>query len=384
MIYCICKNFYIKSGVCTMKFLQKSLSLILLLSLILSLASCDSKPEAPAEPSSAPLPEQKVLIDTEGMTDLQKAVIITAESYYLRGKYAQYSQGKRACGIRAPEDYTEQAVGYTDCSAFVWDVYYFSLGIDMSNGSANTAYYCANPGYAVLYEEPLKDNFAAMSGKEQAAKLKEFRDTLQPGDVIVYRYADGNNGHAMLYVGNGMIIHSTGSDSKTEENGTVLYDSILTTLLSPSSSRSILTKSVYVILRPLLGSNGEIPAHTRQRMELMRGIVAEKLCTHTLNQPVAPGETMTFTFRIRNRSNREKVLTVTDTVPENTTYVSGAQQVNGTQLSWTVTVPAGGSTEVSYCVQVDPSAPVGQYIFSNSEVSGIAVNCTVVQILKRR
>ena len=220
-----------------------------------------------------------------------------------------------------------------------------------------------------------------MSEAEQAAKIKKFKDTLQPGDIIVYRYADESNGHAMLYVGNDMIIHSTGSDSKTEENGTVLYESITTTLLNPNSRRSILTKRVYVILRPLLGFKGKIPAHTLQRMDLMRGIRAEKLSSHKWKQSVAPGEPMTFTFRINNRSNREKTLTITDTVPANTTYVSGAQTVNGDQLSWSVTVPAGDTVEVSYSVQVDPTAPRGRYIYSKSYISGIPVNCHIVQIL---
>lgn len=364
-----------------MKCFPKAFRAILSFFLIFTLAACGRLPESPATTPTVPVPEQKVLVNTEGMTPQQKAVVITAESYYLRGKYAQYHQGKRACGARAPEDYTEQYVGYTDCSAFVYDVYKFALGIDISNGSATTSYYCANPSYPVLYEEPIKNNFAAMSGKEQAAKIKEFKDALQPGDVIVYRYADESNGHAMLYVGNGMILHSTGSDSKTEENGTVLYESIVATLLNSGSRRSILTKSVYVILRPLLGFKGEIPAHTLQRMDLMRGIRAEKLSSHKWKQTVAPGEPMTFTFRIQNRSDREKTLSISDTVPKNTIYVSGAQTVKGNQLSWTVTVPAGGTVEVSYSVQVDPAAPRGQYIFSRSNISGIPVNCHIVQIL---
>lgn len=371
-----------------MKIIQKTLSFILAFCLLFSLSGCNQKPEAPTEPTAPPtvpptepLPEQKVLVITEGMTDLQKAVVITAESYYLRGAYAQYDQGLRKYGARAPEDYTEQYVGYTDCSAFVYDVYKFSLGIDISSPSATTASYCKNPFHPVLYEEPIKNNFSAMSGEEQAAKLKEFRDTLQPGDVIVYRSADGNTGHAMLYAGNGMIIHSTGSDSSTEKNGTVLFESIATTLLSSSSRRSILTKSVYVILRPLLSFKGEIPAHTQQRMDIMRGVKAEKLSTHKWKQTVSPGETMTFTFRITNRSNLDKTLTVTDTVPNNTIYISGAQTVNGNQLSWTVTVPAGETVECSYSVQVDPAAPLGNYISSRSEVSGIPVNCPVVRIL---
>ena len=144
---------------------------------------------------------------------------------------------------------------------------------------------------------------------------------------------------------------------------------------------TILTKSVYVILRPLLSFQGEIPSHTQQRMDIMRGIRAEKLSTHKWGKTVAPGESMTFTFRIQNRSNLEKTLTITDTVPKYTLYVSGAQSKNGDQLSWTITVPAGDTVEVSYSVQVDPAAPRGEYISSRSYISGVALNCPVVRIL---
>ena len=368
-----------------MKRFQATVSIGLIICLLFTLVACGKTPAdptvPPTEPSTAPLPEQQVLINTEGMTDLQKAVVITAESYYLRGRYMQYSQGRRTPGVKAPEDYTSQYAGYTDCSAFVHDVYRFALGVDISGGSPLTENYCKAPFCPVLYEQPVKDKFSSMPVYELAAKTKEFLECIQPGDIVVYRNAANTSGHAMLYVGNNMMIHSTGSDSATEENGTCRYDSIINAFFSKSDSRYLFNKSVYVILRPIKAFTGEIPAPTQQRMDLMRGVVAEKLCTHTWGQHVRPGETMTFTFRIQNRSNLEKTLTVTDTVPANTTYISGAQTVNGAKLSWTVTVPAGGSAEVSYSVRVDPTAPVGQYIYSSSEISGIAVNCPVVQIL---
>ena len=79
-----------------MKAFQKTLSLLLLFCLIFSLAACSGKPAEPnvSTPTSAPTEPTEpinphiVVANTEGMTDLQKAVVITAESYYLRGKYA--------------------------------------------------------------------------------------------------------------------------------------------------------------------------------------------------------------------------------------------------------------------------------------------------------
>ena len=135
-------------------------------------------------------------------------------------------------------------------------------------------------------------------------------------------------------------------------------------------------------MRPLNKFKGEIPAATLQRMELMRGVKAEKLSSHCYGQTVNPGDTMTFTFQLYNRSNVNKTLTVTDTLSKHTSYLSGADTVKGNTLSWTVSVPAGKIVEVSYSVKVNATAPTGEYIVSQSEVSGIAVNCPSVMIAR--
>ena len=399
-----------------MKALHKSLSLLLLLSLLLSLAACGSKvQEAPPTTSTTPtttptppppaasnLPDlsgQTAIVNTEGMTDLQKAIVVTAESFYMRGKYAQYDQysmtssnasevDRRTYGIMAPEDYTAQFTSYTDCSSFVYDVYISALGMSISNTFPFTKTLCESSAYRVLREQPVKNKFAEMTAEQLAAKEKEFRETLQPGDIIVHRNAKNTSGHAILYVGHGMRIHSTGTSydyttatDKGRETGTYRYESI-DNLFNPNSGEYLFGKSVYVILRPLSKFTREIPENTQQRMGLMRGIKAEKLCSHTYGQTVNPGDTLTFTFRLQNNSNITKPLTITDTVPDGATYVSGAQTVNGKALSWTVTVPTGETVDVSYSVKVDSTTVTGTYIQSNSTVSGIAVNCPRVMVAK--
>lgn len=127
---------------------------------------------------------------------------------------------------------------------------------------------------------------------------------------------------------------------------------------------------------------GEIPADTLQRMNLMRGVVAEKLSSHTYGQTADPGDTINYTFKIKNSSNIDKTLTITDTLSEHTVYVSGADAAKINTLSWTVTVPAGETVEFPYSVKVKDSAPLGEYIVSNSDISGIAVNCQRFKIAK--
>ena len=403
-----------------MYYFKKQIVWVLLCCIALSFAAC-SKPVTPTEGATAANTEataantgttapntdldtkpdwsaQTAIVNTEGMTDLQKAIVITAESYYLRGKYGQYDMTtlvnpkqmdkveRRITGLKAPEDYTRQHTGYNDCSGFVCDVYKFALDMRISSGTPWTKSLTTS-SHVILKEKPATSGFADMTAEELSAKEKEFTDTLQPGDIIVYRYNGEDAGHAMLYVGNGMMIHSSGKSydhtankENYEETGTFLYEPIADSLLTPGHRRYLFDKSVYVILRPLNSFKKEIPEATQARMGIMRGIMAEKISSHTYGQTVSPNGEISFTFYLANHSNMTKTLTVSDTVPEYTTYVSGAQTVNGNGLSWDVTVPAGGSMEVSYTVKVNADAPVGKTVKSSSTVCGIKVNCPEVQI----
>ena len=382
-----------------MKLFRKTLSIFLLLALAFSLFACA---KAPQENAIAQI-EQEVLVDTEGMTDLQKAVVITAESYYLRGARAQYDQynltkkssggiqnvGRRLTGVKAPEDYTTQNNGYTDCSGFVYDLYLFALGMPITEGERNTKAFCTSSPHTILCEYPEKENFSQLTEEELAAKEKEFVETLQPGDIIVYRNAGNSSGHAMAYVGNGMMIHSSGSTynfstakDRYESGGTYLYESIESTLLAKGNRRYLFDKHVYIIMRPLNQFEGEIPYETQQRMNLMRGMIAEKISSHTYGQTANPGDTINYTIKIKNNSSVDKTLIITDTLSQYTTYVSGADKEKDGVLTWTVTVPVGEMVEIPYSVKVKESAPLGEYIVSSTDVSGVSVNCQRFKIAK--
>ena len=178
-----------------MKLFQRVLAFLLVFCLMLPLSACGNSQNSSditettsqSANSTAPTvpfePVEKVTMDTTGMTPLQKAIVVTAESYYLHRKYAQYDQyaltgmnksnvSRRLVGIMAPEDYTSQYYGYTDCSSFVYDVYKFALGMSIDK-SAWTQSYCANSRHEILMETPKVDGFANMSAAELAVKEKE-------------------------------------------------------------------------------------------------------------------------------------------------------------------------------------------------------------------
>jgi len=332
-------------------------------------------------------------VDITGMTDLQKAVVLTAESYVLRQERGQYDDTRLtdskspanyrwATGLMQPEDYTSQFAGYSNCAAFVHDLYLAALDFDIKFFTTATL---TQGSSKVLFETPVLSKFDTLDASALETKKQEFLNTLQPGDLIVYRYADKSSGHAMCYVGNNMMIHCTGSNynyternEKYEEIGCFRYDPI-DTLFEAGHRRYLFDKQSYSIIRPLDNFRGEIPQRTKDRMTTMRGIMAEKTASALWTQTVNPGQEVTFTFTLQNLTGENKTLTVTDTVPKNTTYVSGAQTQNGNALSWSVTIPARETATVSYTVQVGDSA---DFVESSSFVEHIPVNCPAIRVGK--
>ena len=169
------------------------------------------------------------LIDTTGLTDNQKALLITAESFYLRRARAQYDMGTLAsnayCNLerrlvkqKAPEDYTSENVGYSDCSGFVYDVYWNALGMQIATpDKAWTGGYINLTDHIILKRSPATDPAAFDTPEKRENEKNEFLNTLEPGDIIVYRYAGDTGGHTMLYAGNDMMFHASGNSYKTAD-----------------------------------------------------------------------------------------------------------------------------------------------------------------------
>ena len=369
--------------------LRKLFSLILAATLLGLLAACTPQ----SEELTAPVEHHPDFpnVDTAGMTDLQKAVVLTAESFVTRRERGQYDDTRItasgalayyrwATGQRQPEDYTSQNTGYSNCAAFAHDLYLAALDVDIQYYTTATLIVGSK---SVLLRTPVASGFSAMDESQLEAKKQEVLDTLQPGDLIVYRYADNKNGHVMCYVGNNMMIHCTGSNynyeeqqEKYEEQGCFRYESI-DDFWNAEKRRYLFDKSSYAIIRPLDSVQSAIPQRTLDRMEKMRGIVAEKTASAHWTQTVSEGQLVTFTFTLENLTGISKTLTITDTVPQNTTYVSGEAQKEGDMLSWQVTVPARETVEISYTVQVEDGATE---VVSSSFVEHIPVNCPGIPV----
>lgn len=342
------------------------------------------------------------------LTEQQQAVIATAESYILRGEKLQYSDTRFGgidnteyrwnAGNRNPEYTNRDEWGYINCAGFTYEVYNTALGIDINyNGTSlwstgRLQSYAYNEGIRVYsYKRNATDD---VDGATMASVKQEVLDTLQPCDMLVVRRSD-SSGHVVLYVGNGTFIHSTGSVYKVDDGEyyepTIKYQRVEDYFFTKGQNGYLFKNSddakqitEFLIVRPLKKDkyNVELPEETVNRMNNMEGIMAQKLSSHNSTTTANRGEEITYSFELYNTNDTAKTVEVRDTVPANTTYVSGADIKDGNNLSWLVTIPANTRTTVSYTVKVNDNATYGDYIqtTTTSTVGGVRTICPKVYI----
>ena len=425
-----------------MKAFQKVMTLSLAVLMLLSFAGCTksaSETDSTTEPTSATFENLSTAnpnglsLEEDGVVYeslAQKAVVKTALAYLARGTRIQYDDSrfnpKDAVGStgavyrwqsgvrKSPEEYTIQHTGYSNCAGFTSEVYLAALGINIGETTSSLA--SIGDARRVYKYLPTGNE----TDEEQAAVKQEFFSNLKMGDIIVIRYNGdlAGNGHAMLYVGQEVlknadgykstaaegttdtgtandadytydIIHSTGNSYNYAE-ATEIYESHGTVQMMAANSLFDSQNRRYVfgklesiaIIRPLNNFNGELPENTQNRMLYMDNIIAEKLSSHTVGMTVSPGCDINYTFSITNKNSAPVTLSLMDTIPEGTTFVTSENvSERGRMLSWTVTIPAGETTAVSYTVKVDRNVTPGTYIESTaSTVGGITVNCPGVYV----
>ena len=341
---------------------------------------------------------------TEDLNKEQEAVVVTAKSFLLRGSKLQYadtrlgadvsSEYRWKAGFFAPEDYTSDFWGYTNCAAFTYDVYYNALGIDLHNGDRklyttyNQTDFSDALGIRKYYMECETADFYTDEMKEEIKE--EILETLQPADILVVRR--NGNGHSMLYIGNGNIIHSSGSvynynEAKENYEASIRQMRFEDYFFKEGASGYIFGSdtgknvSTFAILRPLDTFEGDIPEVTQNRVKNMQGIMAQKLSTANIAKTVNAGDEITFTFDVYNTNDTEKTVDILDVVPQNTAYVGGCENVNGNNLSWKLTIPANTRKTVSYTVRVNSNSANGDKILSQSAtVGGVPVRCADITI----
>ncbi len=289
----------------------------------------------------------------EGFTEKQKAMVITAEAFLLRGMRIQYADtrmfpnGTFRWLRRLPaETYTTQETGYTQCAGFGIEVATQAIGYKTNELWAKDI--IKNEGmcpfsYTPTYQE---------TDEEKAQIEKEFFNTLLPGDIISIIRKNGL-GHVMLYIGCGDIIHSTGGVYNYEK-GIETYEPTVRFMRAIDLFRKETYPTSYVfseltnlsILRITDKEGIEITEQTQNRMNNMRGIVAEKTASHTKADTVNIGDEITYTVSVFNANKDEKTLEVKFETQENTTLLKG-------EPLQSITVPSEERVQVEFKIRVD-------------------------------
>ena len=336
------------------------------------------------------------------LTDAQEALIVTAQSYLLRGDKIQYASnakgtlgGRTILGTKTPEDYTSDVGGYLQCSGFCYDVYYNALGYSICLGDEKID---STLELTTLSEEAgirkyymTCDKAASYTDEDKEKIANEIQNLLEPGDILVVRRKN-STGHALLYIGSGNIIHAGGNSYSLEKR----IDTYEATVRQTTFKDYFLTKGYHgyifgsdlgdkvtdlTIVRPLDKWDGEIPEITKNRIENLQNVMVQKISSHNSSLTADAGEEITYTFEIYNRNNKPVELEICDTVPAKTKYVKGADKVDGKKLSWNVEVAANERIKISYTVKVASDTKKGDIIESkNATVGGVPVRCADIVV----
>ena len=327
-----------------------------------------------------------------------EAVVVTAEAYYQRKAFLQYddismvselsglTNIRRADRLKySPEDATSQFTWYTNCASWTYDVYYQALGQDIVAWTTN-ALQSATDMHAWSYTVT-----GTETAEEKNSIFAEFKGALQAGDIMVCRHKNGG-GHALLYIGDGQIIHSSGSgqgsanydygknEDKFEAKGTV-QSKTLDSIGKAGESYYFFGEGWWGIIRPLLRYPDAQPTQEAlNRIDNMQGIVAEKQTTATVGHTVKAGDEITITFQIKNTNKSQKTVEIVDTLPAALSYVSGDATVEGNVLKWNVTIPGSTTKKVTYTIKVTDAVNAGDKIESNSTIGGVRVNSRPIYV----
>ena len=324
------------------------------------------------------------------LNEKQQALVDTAKYYIQRGEWLQYSdtyyavsvtgytnESRWEYGQKTPEESTSQKFGYINCAAFTHDVYWTTFGYKLPSSmytTANLTTYSEQNDMRMFYFSRATSD--THTEEEKARVQKEFLETLLPGDIMVTRR--GSSGHAMLYIGDGLFIHSTGSsydynNSVEKYEPTIRYHRVMDYFFNEASTNGYVFGNVtdLSIVRPLNNATWakyEVTEATKNRNANLQGIIVQKLQSVDVNETVNPGDEITYTFYVNNTRDTDATFNISEKVPAGTVYVLGGDTKSGDNLYWTVNVPADSTVTVSYTVKVPEDAAYGTEIVANDSV----------------
>lgn len=343
-------------------------------------------------------------ITDEQRAQYQEIIKEVAYSYFRQGTQIQYDQTakppKRNLMV-SPEDATSQRTIFLDCSSYMDSVYYEAFGIHLiRSGAGSWSIKTANMlnaarDYPTRRENEgywtQEDDFAGKTTEEIQEVLTEVYASLQVGDVIVYEKAAGG-GHTVMYIGDGLILHCTGSTGTSSPNppsnyydksgakeytqGAVLCDPAAPFFTDSTQSRWLGNMARFCVIRPFDRTDIEItPTQKSVNRLSIKGLAMEKTASVHPDNCVDTNDEITYTITLNNTSTSALTdVTLTDAVPAGTQFVSGDVTNTSGVLTWNGDIAAEATTVISYTVKVT-SETAGQIITSdNTAINGVTLN----------
>lgn len=219
----------------------------------------------------------------------------------------------------SPEMATDENYAYVDCSSYVNSIYHYAFGIDVFPGAIPST---TNTKNLMLFAESnlginteVIDYFVTSSYIEQTDKdnkLLQVWNNLEIGDLIVYRYDDDSLGHVLIYMGNDIFLHATGSSydynlgvEKTEATGAIKELAASLLFSTVTSSRYLFRPEVNKVchLRPLNRGNITISSYALSRARFT-GLDVEKVGNVDLHSAVGLGTSITYSIRLNNYESK--------------------------------------------------------------------------------
>lgn len=371
----------------------------------------DPAPEAPVDPAPE-APEYEIMepavLPTEGMTidgeyfSLEAlALRAVGDAYVNRNEWIQYDDSRLVAnfsspapiyrwshglnGVQDPENSSEKHTLYTNCAAFIHTLYKETFDFDL--GSWTTAQFIERDDM-IVYKYHVTGEEDSFQRQSICNKVWEM---LKPGDLIVYRYGNEQNGHIMAYIGGDMLVHSTapGGGSydystpkeKAEATGSIEYMSV-TKLFQESFSRYLFKLGRFAVLRPLeaFSKTIRITDETMDRMKYMSGVVSQLYSTHPYGSSVdSEGQQITYTIKIENKNTLAVQCEVQAELDGGVEYIGGADRYDGKTAYWEVTVAPQSTLELNYTVAPKASAS-GKITCGVVKVNGVQLKCPDIAV----
>ncbi len=360
-------------------------------------------------------------------------LMATAIAFDQRGEWVQYDQTsfnentpwdslyRRVISdnLMAPEQATPQNPYYSDCSAWTTSLYAYTFGFYF-NSDGNTTKGSSNltsTGVLCRLRDTYKNNGnnknlcvwawgesgQSISDANVTAAADSLYSILQPGDMIVYtntyRTSGAAEGHAIIYVGNGYIMHCSGASQsamggadydhqaghdKHEVNGSILVEP-LAIFTERNGSRLVFADSYeVVVLRPFATGTLTPTSQATARLNNLLNIVAYKESSVSLGQTVTAGQNVTFTYRIKNLNSSTKTVNIVESLPSSLVYVSsdGVYDSATGKVSFVSYVSPGEEKALRLTVRVSPDASGIIQMDKTATVNGVYLNTTPIVIGK--